>query len=101
MKTVLQELKTSNSISRLDPSHILFRTTTVRHYRAGKGDWTTNASDSGGTEPETNARYEEFGGDNQAQPWQNLMALKIIGTRVQFWNPRHFLADVGKGRCNL
>jgi hypothetical protein len=83
MKTVLRELKPSNS-SRLHPSYILFRTTTVRHFRAGKGDWNTNASYSGGTEPENNARYEEFGGNNQAQPWQDLMALKTVGTESNF-----------------
>jgi hypothetical protein len=84
MKTAIRELKMSNS-SRLHPSRILFRTTTVRHFRAGKGDWNTDTGYSaGGTEPENNARYEEFGGNNQAQPWQNLMALKIIGTESNF-----------------
>jgi hypothetical protein len=83
IKTALRELKTSNS-SRLHPSRILFRTTTVRHFRAGQGDWNTNASNIGGTEPENNARYEEFGGNNQAQPLQNLMALNIIGTESNF-----------------
>jgi hypothetical protein len=86
IKTVLRELKTSNS-SRLDPSRILFRTTTVRHYRAGKGDWNTDKSDSRGTEPVNNARHEEFGVNNTAQPRQKFDSFENDRHRVQFWNP--------------
>jgi hypothetical protein len=48
MERALSALKIK--LGHLDPSHIIFRTTSVRHFWAGRGEWNTNSSQVGGHE---------------------------------------------------
>jgi hypothetical protein len=58
--------------------HVLFRTTTVRHFKAGAGDWNTNSSEVGGDAPNHHAQWGWYGGDSPEQPAQNVLALELL-----------------------
>jgi len=59
-------------------NHIFFRTTSVRHFIRGKGDWNTNSSKVGGSEPNMHAIWNMYGGDSPEQPQQNLIVFDTI-----------------------
>ncbi|KAL7562835.1 hypothetical protein ACA910_002454 [Epithemia clementina (nom. ined.)] len=60
--------------------HVFFRTTSVRHFLEGQGDWNTEKSKAGGTEPNMAARWDMYGGNTQEQPYQNLMVLDVLAS---------------------
>lgn len=68
----------------LNPSHVLFRTTSVRHFHSGQGDWYTNSSRAGETAPHNNASWHDYGGMHLAQPTQNLVAMKLVAKHSKF-----------------
>jgi hypothetical protein len=53
MVRALRELKTN--LGHLPPSHVIFRTTSVRHFSAGKGDWDRSSLQVGGLEASVDA----------------------------------------------
>lgn len=61
---------------RLKPRQIFFRTTSVRHFQKGIGDWYTNFSNSGSVRPIQEAGWENFGGLQPAQPLQNILMIQ-------------------------
>jgi hypothetical protein len=82
MKDALHVLTTK--YGHIPPDQIFFRTTAVRHFKAGMGDWNTNTSQRGGLEADMDAKWEQYGGNNQAQPIQNLLGLSMVGTLSNF-----------------
>ena len=65
-------------------SHIFFRTTTIRHFLKGRGDWNTNTSEAGGAAPDMDARWSAYGGSSPAQPLQNQIALHFLQREGRF-----------------
>lgn len=63
---------------RIPDEHIFFRTTTVRHYRAGQGDFDTESSMSGNVEPRMCAAWSDYGGSRPEQPTQNQIAFEVF-----------------------
>ena len=59
-------------------SNIFFRTTTVRHFLKGAGDWDTNSSKSGSVEPQMDAKWSMYGGSRPEQPTQNRIAFEVF-----------------------
>jgi hypothetical protein len=82
MARALRELKTR--LGHLPPSHVMFRTTSVRHFLAGKGDWNSNSSQAGGLEANMNAKWDDYGGMNPDQPIQNLLGISMVGADSNF-----------------
>ena len=70
----------------LPRDRIFFRTTNVRHFHSGAGDWYTDKSKVGGVKPDMKAKWTDYGGNHPSQPMQNLLALTVIsrntGVRV-------------------
>ncbi len=58
--------------------HIFFRTTTVRHFRKGQGDFDTESSMSGNVEPRMCAEWSDYGGSRPEQPTQNMIAFEVF-----------------------
>jgi hypothetical protein len=84
MADAIRTLQKVANKSDLPEAHILFRSISVRHFHAGLGDWNTKHSMSGGTAPNMNARWLDYGGNSPAQPFQNLAALKLIAETSNF-----------------
>jgi len=63
---------------RIPDHHIFFRTTTVRHFLALKGDWNTEHSEAGGIAPDATAHWSWYGGNSPEQPKQNLLVLEVF-----------------------
>lgn len=63
---------------RIPDSNIFFRTTSVRHFLKGAGDWNTNSSKSGSVEPQMDAKWSMYGGNSPEQPTQNLVAFQVF-----------------------
>jgi hypothetical protein len=82
MKRALHDLTTK--CGHIPPDHIFFRTTSVRHFRAGMGDWNTNTSERGAFEADMDAKWDEYGGENHVLPIQNLLGLTMVGTQSNF-----------------
>jgi hypothetical protein len=82
MTRALRELNTR--LGHLPPSHVMFRTTSARYFHSGKGDWNTNSSQAGGLEADMDAKWEHFGGNNLAQPLQNLLGISMVGANSSF-----------------
>jgi hypothetical protein len=82
MARALRELKTR--LGHLPPSHVMFRTTSIRHFLAGKGDWKSNSSQAGGLEANMNAKWDDYGGMNPDQPIQNLLGISMVGADSNF-----------------
>ena len=59
---------------KIPDSHIFFRTTTIRHFLRGMGDWNTNSSQVGAMEPNMHDVWSSYGGASPEQPIQNLIA---------------------------
>ena len=64
----------SMDFGRIPDHHIFFRTTTVRHFLAGQGDWNTESSKAGGIRPDPEMQWWTYGGNSPEQPMQNLLA---------------------------
>jgi hypothetical protein len=82
MKRALRDLTTK--YGHIPPDQIFFRTTSVRHFGAGMGDWNTNTSQRGALKAHMDAKWDDYGGNNRAQPIQNLLALSMVGTQSNF-----------------
>jgi hypothetical protein len=82
MKDALLDLTTK--YGHIPPDQIFFRTTAIRHFRAGMGDWRTNTSQRGGLEADMDATWDAYGGNDPCQPIQNLLALSMVGTQSNF-----------------
>lgn len=65
--------------------NIFFRTTSVRHFLRGYGDWDTDFT-AGNTAPDMYAQWETYGGNMPEQPDQNLIA---FSTLLKSSNHRH------------
>lgn len=65
-------------------SHVFFRTTSVRHYLYGEGDWDTESSKAGGGAPDMDAKWSSYGGSRHDQPEQNLLALQLLQNEGRF-----------------
>jgi len=59
-------------------SNLFFRTTTVRHFHKGAGDWDTKSSRSGNVEPNMDGQWSHYGGSRPEQPIQNLIAFEMF-----------------------
>lgn len=57
--------------------NIFFRTTSVRHFLRGYGDWDTDFT-AGNTAPDMYAQWETYGGNMPEQPDQNLIAFSTL-----------------------
>jgi len=68
----------ATDFGKIPDHHVLFRTTTVRHFLALKGDWNTEHSEAGGIAPDARAQWFWYGGNTPEQPKQNLLALDVI-----------------------
>jgi hypothetical protein len=82
MLRVLSDLKTR--LGHLPPSHVIFRTTSVSHFLAGKGDWDTNSSQAGGLEASRDAQWDQYGGNYPYLPIQNLLGISMVGANSNF-----------------
>jgi hypothetical protein len=82
MARALHELKTR--LGHLPPSHVMFRTTSVRHFLSRKGEWNTNSSQTGGFEANMDAKWDHYGGNNAVQPIQNLLGISMVGANSSF-----------------
>ena len=58
--------------------HIFFRTTSVRHFLKGQGDFDTESSMSGNVEPRMCAEWSDYGGSRPEQPTQNMIAFEVF-----------------------
>lgn len=58
-------------------SNVFFRTTSVRHFLAGYGDWNTDFT-AGNTAPDMQAEWQTYGGNQPELPDQNLIALSTL-----------------------
>lgn len=59
--------------------HVYFRTTCVRHFLSGHGDYNTSTYNVGGYAPNEYATWSSFGGNfPETLPTQNLLALDIL-----------------------
>jgi hypothetical protein len=67
----------TSSFGKIPPNHVFFRTTSVRHFLFGRGDWNTNVSASGGDSVNMTAQWSDYGGMKPVQPKQNLLALQL------------------------
>jgi hypothetical protein len=82
MLRVLPDLKTW--LGHLPPSHVIFRTTSVRHFLAGKGDWNSTLAQAGGLEASMDAKWDHYGGQYISQPIQNLLGISMVGANSNF-----------------
>jgi hypothetical protein len=82
MLHVLRDFKTR--LAHLPPSHAIFRTTSVRHFSAGKGDWNSTLAQSGGPEASMDAKWDHYGGNYSSQPIQNLLGISMVGSNSNF-----------------
>lgn len=64
----------------LKDEHIFVRTTEVRHFVRGAGDWNTNSSQAGGSQPNMHAKWSLYGGNTPEQPMQNKLLLRILAS---------------------
>ncbi|GAX14133.1 hypothetical protein FisN_8Hh028 [Fistulifera solaris] len=64
----------------LPDSHIFVRTTEPRHFLRGAGDWNTNSSQAGGSQPNMHAKWSLYGGNSPEQPMQNKLLLRILAS---------------------
>lgn len=73
-------LKTALSwdFGKIPDSHIFFRTTSIRHFKSGMGDWNTDSSQAGAMEPNMKDGWSEFGGNSPELPIQNLIAFDVF-----------------------
>jgi len=71
---------------RIPDSNIFFRTTTVRHFHSGAGDWDTESSESGSMEPKMHGKWSFYGGNKPEQPTQNLIAFEVFLDPLQHKN---------------
>lgn len=71
----LERLLTIN-FGPIPDEHIFFRTTSIKHFLSGLGDYHTETFKVGKTEPNMNAKWETYG--EQELPHQNLIAFDII-----------------------
>jgi hypothetical protein len=70
-----------NYTHKIPSHHIFFRTTSVRHFLVGKGDWDTAQTtgfQAGGIAPNMTATWSMYGGKDPIQPTQNLLALDVL-----------------------
>mmetsp|Transcript_36857 Transcript_36857/g.89301 ORF Transcript_36857/g.89301 Transcript_36857/m.89301 type:complete len:481 (-) Transcript_36857:7941-9383(-) len=74
----------TSSFDAVPDSHIFFRTTSVRHFLKGRGDWNTKASEAGGVVPDMDAHWDDYGGSSPAQPTQNQIALNHLHQEGRF-----------------
>ena len=58
--------------------HVFFRTTSVRHFLRGYGDWNTESSKAGASGPEPRAQRSWYGGNAPVLPLQNFVAMDIM-----------------------
>ncbi|KAL7527462.1 hypothetical protein ACHAWF_002190, partial [Thalassiosira exigua] len=72
-RKVLEGIK-AISFGKIPRSHVFFRTTSIRHFRRGKGDWNTESFQAGAVGPEMEAVWADYGGDASELPEQNLIA---------------------------
>lgn len=64
----------------LKDKHIFVRTTEVRHFLRGAGDWNTNSSQAGAFQPNMHAKWSLYGGNTPEQPMQNRLVLGILAS---------------------
>ena len=58
--------------------NIFFRTTSVRHFLKGFGDYDTNSSKVGNDMPNMDAKWADYGGNRPELPKQNLIAFEVF-----------------------
>ncbi|KAL3924737.1 MAG: hypothetical protein SGILL_000864 [Bacillariaceae sp.] len=75
---ILKEAFLTSKFGKIPSHHVFFRTTSVRHFLYGKGDWNTSSSASGGASANMNAQWKMYGGLHPAQPEQNLIAFDLF-----------------------
>ena len=76
--TDIMQKALSWDFGKIPDSHIFFRTTSVRHFERGMGDWNTNSSQAGATGPNMNDVWSEYGGNYPELPIQNLIAFDVF-----------------------
>jgi hypothetical protein len=74
----------STKFGHLPSDHIFFRTTSVRHYWFGTGDWNSKSWQIGGVAANMDAKWKDYGGLAFAQPLQNLIGLSMVATQSNF-----------------
>jgi hypothetical protein len=74
----------SLSFAPIPSNHVFFRTSSVRPFLAGQGDWDTNTSKSGGLHPNMKAVWSDYGGNYPAQPKQNLIGISMVGSQSDY-----------------
>ena len=75
---VLKDALEQIDFGKIPDDHVLFRTTTVRNFLRNEGDWNTNSSKAGGSKPNIQAVWINYGGNLPEQPTQNLLAFDTI-----------------------
>ena len=75
---VLKDALKQIDFGKIPDDHVLFQTTTVRHFLRNEGDWNTNSSKAGGSKPNIQAVWINYGGNLPEQPTQNLLAFDTI-----------------------
>ena len=68
--------------SSVPDSKIFLRTTTVRHFLKGAGDWDTEYFKSGIVEPNMDGQLSHYGGSRPEQPLQNLIAVRFFLIKI-------------------
>jgi hypothetical protein len=66
------------SFGNIPDSNKFFRTTSVRHYIRGAGDWDSESSKAGRVEPSMREKWSTYGGSRPEQPMQNLIAFEVF-----------------------
>lgn len=74
----------SLSFAPIPSNHVFFRTSSVRPFLAGQGDWDNYTSKSGGLQPNMNAVWSDYGGNYPAQPKQNLIGINMVGSQSDY-----------------
>ena len=76
-KSLLKTAYDAN-FGKVPDENIFFRTTTVRHFVKGLGDYDTNTFEIGSVAPNMHAKWGGYGGSRPEQPKQNLIAFDVF-----------------------
>jgi hypothetical protein len=74
-----QEIQKARNSNFGNIRHVYFRTTCVRHFISGQGDYNTSTYKVGGSAPSEYAQWTSFGGNfPETLPIQNLFAFDVL-----------------------
>jgi len=80
----MEQLHNVSAFAAVPDNHIFFRTTSVRHFWSGRGDWNTATSQIGGIAPDMDIHWDAYGGNFNEQPQQNQIALNYLRRQGRF-----------------